>query len=696
MGLLAPLFALGALLAAVPFFLHRLNTATPDQHEFASAMLLSPTQKREHVRKQLRYLILMTLRILLLLAIAFVFARPFMDEESLMVFSDGSVNHLVLIDTSASMSGAGKLELAKQEAKEIIRSMGLGDRAQLMVADKQLRIVAGPSNETSLLLAAIDGVEATNFQLDYGIMMSGLNNALSDDWLNHKIHLLSDLQQSGMPRQFAKLIPELPAIADVQLALYPTRSESFANWLVEYVDADGEQVRVGVKGYQSSQQPRLVELVVNGESVAEQSIDLMPSGRAVAIFEGVQFQPGINRVRASLTESDALDSDNHFHFAVDRSPPEPVPLITTNPYARPVTYLSTALETVGAPGNSQTTSNWIVQAVTFEDFDARTLERYSWVLIDDIGAIPESIANELAQFVQAGGAVFAAAGERALGLAQLPLSGHALASDVDVLGDRQASFSSVSRVESSHPIFENLKGWADLTISRSLPIEVKESDRVLAWLSNGQPFLLEQRVGRGRLVLLTTSLDNEWNNLPVKPFFVALIGQTANYLSRREAVTMQKMAGDYLRADEIGGRGSEGGQFNQDNSGAAGQIVDPNGVTLVALQNTSSLSQRQLNDVGFYELHTAGGESLIGVNIAPAESDTTPLDADDLTQWTSAVSGQVGVDETIEAAGLRAREGEDEDSFIEIWHILAIMALILLCAESLLSNFYLRRSELRA
>ena len=492
-----------------------------------------------------------------------------------------------------------------------------------------------------------------------------------------------------MPRQFAKLIPELPAIADVQLALYPTRPESLANWLVEYVDAEGEQVRVGIKGYQSSQQSRFVELAVNGESVAEQPVDLTPSGRAVAIFEGVQFQPGINRVRASLTESDALDSDNHFHFAVDRSPPEPVPLITANPYARPVTYLSTALETVGAPENSQTTSNWIVQPVTFEDFDARTLERYNWVLIDDIGAIPESIANDLVQFVQAGGAVFAAAGERALGLAQLPLSGHTLSSglegsEVDLLGGSQAVFSSVSRVESSHPIFENLIGWADLTISHSLPVEVTASDRVLAWLSSGRPFMLEQRVGRGRLVLLTTSLDNEWNNLPVKPFFVALIGQTANYLSRREAVTVQKVAGDYLRADEIGGRGSDG---------AAGQIVDPNGVTLVALQNTSSLSQRQLNDVGFYELHTAGGESLIGVNIAPAESDTTPLSADELIQWSSAVSGQVGADETIEAAGLTARVGEDEDSFVELWHILAIIALILLCAESLLSNFYLRRSQ---
>jgi hypothetical protein len=690
MGLLAPLFALGAVLAALPYFLHRLNTVTPDQQEFASAMLLSPTQKREHVRKQLRYLILMILRILLLLAIVFAFARPFMDEDSMPVYSEGAVNHLLLIDVSASMSGADKLDNVKQAAKDFVRSMKRGDQAQLFLADNQLRSIAGPSLEPNTLIAAIDDIEVSRFKLDYGVMMSGLSSRFPDDWFDHKIHLFSDLQQSGMPRQFAKLIPELPANANVELAFYSERLENSANWLIEFIDTDGDQVRVGIKGYQSDQQSRAITLVVNDEEIAEQSIDVSPSGRAIVIFDGVQFKPEINRVRASLLQPDALEVDNHFNYAVDRSPPEPVPLITVNPYSRSVTYMSTALRTVGAPGNSQTAANWTVEPVMVDNFNPRTLERYNWVLIDDIGAIPQALEEELVRFLQAGGAVFAAAGERTLGLTQVPLSGHSVSDDADgSLAIAQQSFLGVSRVESSHPILEGLKGWVDISISQSLSIEVNESDRVLAWLSNGQPLIIELRVGRGRLVVLTTSLDNEWNNIPVKPLFVGLIGQAANYLSQREAVTIQKLAGDYLRDDEFSGVGALNGEQS-----AAGQIIDPFGETLVELGSTSNLSQRQLIHTGFYELHNASGQSLVGVNIAPAESDTSSLSEEHLEQWVAAVSGQAENIRNVKFEESESGLKNDGKPVIEFWRILVMLALFLLLAESLLSTFYLRRAQL--
>jgi hypothetical protein len=690
MGLLAPLFAFAAVLAALPFFLHRLNTATPDQQEFASAMLLSPTQKREHIRKQLRYLLLMILRILLLLAIVFAFARPFMDKESIAVFSEGAVNHLLVIDISASMAGSDKLDSAKQAAKDIVRSFKPGDQAQLLIADNQLRSVVGPSTETNELMAAIDDIEVSRFKLDYGVMMSGLSSRFPDDWFDHKIHLFSDLQQSGMPRQFAKLVPELPANANVELAFYPERSDDPANWLIEFIDIDGEQVRVGIKGYQSEQQSRAITLVVNDEEIAEQVIDVSPSGRAIAIFDGIQFKPEINRVRASLVQPDALEVDNHFSYAVDRSPPEPVPLITVNPYSRSVTYMSTALRTVGAPGNSQTASNWTVEPVMLDDFDPRTLERYNWVLIDDIGAIPKSLEDELVRFLQSGGAVFAAAGERTLGLTQIPLSGHSVPDDIDTaLAIAQQSFLGVTRVESSHPILEGLIGWIDVSISQNLSVEANESDRVLAWLSNGQPLLIEQRVGRGRLVVLTTSLDNKWNNIPVKPLFVGLMGQTANYLSQREAVTIQKLAGDYLRDDEFSGVGALQSEQN-----TASQIIDPYGETLVELGGTSNLSQRQLIHTGFYELHNAGGQSLVGVNIAPAESDTTFLSEEDLDQWGASVSGQASTTASGRSEDSVGSLEKDDTPIIELWRIIAMLALLLLIAESMLSTFYLRRAQL--
>ena len=44
MGLLAPLFLLGALAIALPIWLHRLQTQSSDRQPFSSAMLLETTE----------------------------------------------------------------------------------------------------------------------------------------------------------------------------------------------------------------------------------------------------------------------------------------------------------------------------------------------------------------------------------------------------------------------------------------------------------------------------------------------------------------------------------------------------------------------------------------------------------------------------------------------------------------------------
>ena len=74
MSFLAPLFLLGALAIAMPFWLHRLQTQSSDRKPFSSAMLLETTEERVHVMKKLKYLLLLALRVLLLALLAFAFA----------------------------------------------------------------------------------------------------------------------------------------------------------------------------------------------------------------------------------------------------------------------------------------------------------------------------------------------------------------------------------------------------------------------------------------------------------------------------------------------------------------------------------------------------------------------------------------------------------------------------------------------
>ena len=86
MSFLAPLFLLGALAIAVPFWLHRLQIQSSNRKPFSSAMLLETTEQQVHVQKKLKYLALLALRAALLALIALAFAKPLCESGSGIVF----------------------------------------------------------------------------------------------------------------------------------------------------------------------------------------------------------------------------------------------------------------------------------------------------------------------------------------------------------------------------------------------------------------------------------------------------------------------------------------------------------------------------------------------------------------------------------------------------------------------------------
>jgi hypothetical protein len=58
---------------------------------------------------------------------------------------------------------------------------------------------------------------------------------------------------------------------------------------------------------------------------------------------------------------------------------------------------------------------------------------------------------------------------------------------------------------------------------------------VIARFSDGRPAIAEAQAGRGRLVVLATDLARQWNDLPVLPAFLPLVGETtAHIVGRRD------------------------------------------------------------------------------------------------------------------------------------------------------------------
>ena len=65
---------------------------------------------------------------------------------------------------------------------------------------------------------------------------------------------------------------------------------------------------------------------------------------------------------------------------------------------------------------------------------------------------------------------------------------------------------------------------------RFTEIEPAADDRVLMSLETGSPLLIERSLGSGRVLLFTSSLSREWNDLPLQPVFVPFVAGIADHL----------------------------------------------------------------------------------------------------------------------------------------------------------------------
>ena len=73
---LAPWFLLGLIGLGVPLWLHRFARQTEQKQPFASLMFLEASEVRRSRRHELRYWLLLALRLLLLALVALAFAGP--------------------------------------------------------------------------------------------------------------------------------------------------------------------------------------------------------------------------------------------------------------------------------------------------------------------------------------------------------------------------------------------------------------------------------------------------------------------------------------------------------------------------------------------------------------------------------------------------------------------------------------------
>jgi von Willebrand factor type A domain/Aerotolerance regulator N-terminal len=117
--------------------------------------------------QRLRRSLLLLLQLLLVIVLAFLAARPFVERPA------GLAGDLVLvIDTSASMQATdvvpSRLEAAKAAAIDALRDLPAGGRVSVIAAGRTAKVVANGTDDLGHVRQAISGIEASNDIGDLG------------------------------------------------------------------------------------------------------------------------------------------------------------------------------------------------------------------------------------------------------------------------------------------------------------------------------------------------------------------------------------------------------------------------------------------------------------------------------------------------------------------------------------------------
>src|SRR5690349_2311346 len=193
MGFLAPWFLAGVAAIGLPFWIHLLRQYRSTPHPFSSLMFFERRTQSSIKHRKLRYLLLLSLRVALLILMALAFANPFVTRTAA---STGGRKLLVIaVDNSFSMRYDNHLARAKQEARRTVSNLHQGERGQVLAVGSRIQFLTQPVEDADQLRAAIDAIQPSDSRSSYGEFARALRTMSQLSHMPLEVHFASDMQK---------------------------------------------------------------------------------------------------------------------------------------------------------------------------------------------------------------------------------------------------------------------------------------------------------------------------------------------------------------------------------------------------------------------------------------------------------------------------------------------------------------------
>ncbi|MDA1016636.1 MAG: BatA domain-containing protein [Planctomycetota bacterium] len=698
MTFLTPWFIAGLAAVSLPILFHMIRRTPRGRMPFSTLMFLEPSPPRITSRSKLNHWLLLLLRATALCLLVLAFGRPYwrqMLETS--DAADTGRRIALVIDTSASMQRADLWERAIIDAKRRVDELGPHDRLAVYAFDRRLRRVFGFDDwkrvaavaRTEILHECLDELKPSWAKTDLGQALVEVSENLDGltveesqtaDTAPREIVVISDMQAGSTLAALRGYV--WPERVKVRLArIEPSDTTNAGIQLVGFHKQNAFQqdahvrTRIANAADSTSESFRLAWLDADGRAIPDAEFEVYVAPGESRIVRAPTVPEGRTSTRLRLS-GDAHEFDNTAHIpsAVQRQ--------------LNVAYL-------GGEWRDEIDSIEFLAEFVFPEHRYRRIHvlphtpdapaisagtgDVSLALVTR--GLDASEGAMLNQFVRAGGTVVFAPSTAEHFSTIAPVLGNKLVTVTEAVVTGYAMLASINF---EHPLlapFAEAK-FTDFTAihvwnHREFNVDQIGDCEVLARFDDGQPAIVEKRVGDGRVILMTTSWHTEDSQLAQSSKLSPLLNVILEHDAGAQP-TESYAIGDVVPL----------GQWNSGKGKTEIRLPSEKSITL----DSGAHEFTQTSTPGLYSMDTDARASSIRfvVNLDADESNTSPLPREELEALGVSVSPDNGTATALNSAELteheRQMQGRELEEQQKFWRWLILAALVFLMAETWLSK----------
>jgi hypothetical protein len=680
---LAPLFALGALAVIGPILFHLIRRTTREVTPFSTLMFLQPTPPRVTKRSRLENLWLLLARCLVIALLALAFARPFLPRTTPAPSPGSGQRTVILVDTSASMRRDKLWADALSHLDTRLRAVQPGDEMAVLAFDGQTHSVLSFEEWRKLPLEE----RATTASQRLAALGPGWGSTHLDDALLHAVEALDQAGETQPGRREIVVVSDLQEGARLDglqgfqwpvgltVTLDPVKAPARPNanfaWISESEENDkpGDETPLRLRVTNAADAKReqfQIRWKTDATPPAAAQEAYVPAGQSRIVRAP---KPPAGATALALA-GDETDFDNTLYVVPPQAAQLPILYVGREPADSPqgaLYYLLRAFPKT-ARQNVQITAHGTPEAVPGFQLQQAQL------LVMSEGADAAALAS-VRQFAREGKIVIfpmvtTVGAQKLADLLEIER--------VPVDEATTKDYALLAQIEFAHPLFAPFADprFSDFTKihwwhHRKLDLAPLPAARVLARFDDGDPAIVQVPLGKGSVVIFTSSWSPRDSQLALSSKFVpmlhALLDQSSN---------LPPQKAQYFIGEEVPLPG-----------GPQPLIVrKPDGTEVAATPGTKFSVTDQ---PGVYQV-TPGTLRFI-VNLSPEESRLVPLPEDRFTSL--GVPLRTGRETPAEIA---KREGQAQATEIEnqqkLWRWLLVAALGLLLLETFFAGKLSRTS----